>query len=97
MPLLGAVGIKGAQAVGNLAQNVVDVTSGKKISASLKEQGIKAAKRLGNEMIFDTLNHVSGSLGSRRKTATRRSSGPSLKRAASSKTKVNAKHAKFNF
>ena len=88
----------------NVAQNVVgDLVSGKNIAASLKQHGLQAAKRLGNEVLSNALDQVNLDFGVKRKTAPKRKSAPkskaapSRKRPAPSKAKQTAKRAKANF
>ena len=104
MPILSRLGITGTQAAMNVAQNVAqDLVSGKNIAASLKQHGLQAAKRLGNEVLSNALDQVNLDFGVKRKTAPKRKSAPkskaapSRKRPAPSKAKQTAKRAKANF
>ena len=93
MPILGRLGKRGAKAAMKMAKNVVDdVMTGKKVTTSLKQHGINAAKRFGKEVISD----VVGQFGNQ-KSAPARRAAPSRKRAASTKARQSAKRRKGNF
>ena len=96
MPILSRLGIRGAKAAMNVAQNVVgDLVSGKNITASLKQHGLQAAKRFGNDVLSNA--GVKRKTAPKRKSAPKRKAAPSRKRPAPSKAKQTAKRAKVNF
>lgn len=64
VPLVSGFAKKGARAAMNVAQNVVgDAISGRNVKTSLKQHGIKAAKRLGGEMLSSAVGQMNSVLG----------------------------------
>lgn len=95
MPLFTSLGKKGVHTAMNVAKNVVgDAISGKNIPTSLRQHGLTAAKRFGNEVLSSALGRKTGT---KQKPAAKRKSGPSRKRAAPRKAKQTAKRVKRNF
>ena len=97
MPLFSRLSQRGVKAAMNVAQHVVgDAMTGRNVAASLKQHGLKAAKRLGNEALSSVMSQV----GKVRKAPARKAPArkpPSRKRAAPSKAKQTAKRPKANF
>ena len=95
MPLFSRLGRKGIKTAMGVAQNVAtEAMLGKNIKASLRQHGMKAAKRLGNEILSDAIGHAKTALSS---TTPSLKSAPSRKRAAPRKAKQSAKRVKVNF
>ena len=104
MPLFSRLSKRSAKAAMNVAQNVVgDVMTGKNVAAALKQHGLKAAKRFGNEALSSVMGQMTA--GKTRKAPARKAparkaparQAPSRKRAAPSKAKQTAKRVKGNF
>ena len=90
MPILGNLAKRGVSSALGLAKDVaVDAFTGRNIKQSLKTRGISQAKKLGVNVLKDTINQISEP----RKTPT-----PSRKRRITNKAKQRrAKRAKKNF
>ena len=95
MPLFSRLGRRGIKSALGVAQNVAtEAISGKNIKASLRQHGLKAAKRLGNEILSDAMGHVNTALSS---TSPSMKPRRSRKRVAPHKAKQSAKRVKVNF
>lgn len=95
MPILRNVGKRGAKAALGLASDVIgDVTSGKSFKTSIKQHGLRRAKRLGGDLL-------SSAVGQARQAITGTKPAPSRKRPIPPKTKrplpPSAKRRKPNF
>ena len=98
MPMLRTVGRKGAQAALGLATDVIgDVTAGRNIKESIKQRGLRRAKRLGSDLLSTAVSQVQTAIGPKRRATSRRGVMPSRKRQASTKTKQTAKRRRTNF
>jgi len=90
MPLVTGFAKRGARTAMNVAQNVVgDAISGRNIKSSFKRHGLRAAKRLGGEMLSTAVGQANTILRPNGKT--------SRKRATSRKAKQSAKRRRGNF